>query len=305
MEIVDHDARDWFDRIQQADLILGRSVVSTQLVKTVHVLGKKFIYELDGLAPFFPEEGQRLSGNSLQEYEREGGALMETIKLCDGVMVSTSQLAEWVKTFYAGRVDLWENWMDFEWWEDLEVPEVKKSVKEVRMGCLGMASHALDVAKIVVPMMRGLEGRGVKLYVSAVLKRAIPKDLVVRCVFVKPWTMEARPLLARRWGLDVMLVPVVDNRFNRAKSAIKYFENAADRIPGVYSPVVYGAYVTHRETGLIATSVKEWVEAVKLVLADAGLRERMISRAYDEVRSRYNVAKHYEEWQRVLERYLE
>ncbi len=58
---------------------------------------------------------------------------------------------------------------------------------------------------------------------------------------------------------DIFIAPLIDNQFNRCKSAIKYLEYSALGVPGVYSRLSpYSSVVKHGENGFLASTLEEW-----------------------------------------------
>jgi glycosyltransferase involved in cell wall biosynthesis len=77
-----------------------------------------------------------------------------------------------------------------------------------------------------------------------------------------------------RW--DIGIAPLADTPFNACKSDLKAREYMAAGIPAVYSRVApYAATIRHGETGFLASTRKEWLEALDALADDPGLRERM------------------------------
>lgn len=88
-----------------------------------------------------------------------------------------------------------------------------------------------------------------------------------------PWT----ELPARLRQVDVNLAPLIlDNRFNEAKSAIKWLEAALVDTPTVASPTQpFREAVDDGRTGILASTHEEWVEGISRLLDDALLRRRI------------------------------
>ncbi len=74
---------------------------------------------------------------------------------------------------------------------------------------------------------------------------------------------------------DIAIAPLLDIGFNAFKSQVKYMEAALLRLPFVASETVYGAYVDHGRTGLIARTEEDWFTALAALVADADLRRSL------------------------------
>jgi glycosyltransferase involved in cell wall biosynthesis len=81
--------------------------------------------------------------------------------------------------------------------------------------------------------------------------------------------------------LDVNLAPLAPgSRFNEAKSAIKWLEAALVATPTVASPTQpFREAIEPGVSGLLADHPDEWVEALELLLSDAGARARIGAQA--------------------------
>jgi glycosyltransferase involved in cell wall biosynthesis len=93
-----------------------------------------------------------------------------------------------------------------------------------------------------------------------------------------------------RW--DIGVAPLADTPFNQSKSDLRVREYCAAGVPAVYSRVgPYAAAVIDGETGLLASTRKEWLEALHALADDDGLRDR-IGKAAREHAATYTVQGH-------------
>lgn len=68
---------------------------------------------------------------------------------------------------------------------------------------------------------------------------------------------------------DLMLVPLVNNIFNRAKSNIKFVESGSVGVPVLASKVgEFKAAISHNKNGFLASSPHEWREVLELIVKD-------------------------------------
>jgi glycosyltransferase involved in cell wall biosynthesis len=75
---------------------------------------------------------------------------------------------------------------------------------------------------------------------------------------------------------DVGLAPLLDSRFNRAKSDLKILEYGICGIPAVASKVLpYVGAIDHNASGLIAASPKDWIKSIRRLVEDPELRSRL------------------------------
>jgi len=92
--------------------------------------------------------------------------------------------------------------------------------------------------------------------------------------------------LLRRWRADwdIGVAPLLDTPFNRHKSDLKFLEYTGLGLPGVYSDLEPYRTVVDGSTGLVRRNdVAAWSEAIVRLAQDAELRDRMRTRAWNEV----------------------
>ncbi len=91
-------------------------------------------------------------------------------------------------------------------------------------------------------------------------------------------------------GFEIGLAPLADDIFHRSKTNTKFREYGACGIAGVYSDVeVYSDCVRHGETGLLVANDSEaWYRALRRLVDDVDLRERIQRQARVEVQRHYS-----------------
>lgn len=77
-------------------------------------------------------------------------------------------------------------------------------------------------------------------------------------------------------GVDIAIAPVIDNPQRRAKSAVKVLEAALVQVPTVASRLEpYTAVVTDGVDGFLASTQREWADALLRLVRDRSLREQV------------------------------
>ena len=101
-------------------------------------------------------------------------------------------------------------------------------------------------------------------------------DRLVRIAFL-PWL----DLAAALRDLDINLAPLAPgSSFNEAKSAIKWLEAALVETPTIATPTgPFREAITHGDTGLLAATPGEWIDALDHLLGDRADRARIGARA--------------------------
>ena len=89
-----------------------------------------------------------------------------------------------------------------------------------------------------------------------------------------PWTEDSEVDAIRQFDIGIM--PLVDEPFERGKCGYKLIQYMACGLPVVASPVgVNRTIVQHGVNGFLADSPEEWKHALRTLLNDAALRQRM------------------------------
>jgi glycosyltransferase involved in cell wall biosynthesis len=98
--------------------------------------------------------------------------------------------------------------------------------------------------------------------------------------------------------IDIGLMPLHDDEWAKGKCGFKLIQYGALGIPSVASPVgVNPSVVLNGQTGLLATTPDEWLNSLKQLCTDAGLRKRLGDNArirIDTLYSRRAVASLYD-----------
>ncbi len=148
------------------------------------------------------------------------------------------------------------------------------------------SSSTLKGLEVISPLLEavGMHNRGVrlKLVCDRFLRlRELPVD-------EHRWSEagEAEALAAA----DVGIAWVPDDDWSRGKCGLKVLQYMAAGLPVIANPVgVQAEMVRHGESGFLATTTREWVEAVRVLAADPGLRRRMGAAGRRRVEAEFSV----------------
>jgi len=89
-------------------------------------------------------------------------------------------------------------------------------------------------------------------------------------------------------SFDIGIMPLVDEPFERGKCGYKLIQYMACGLPVVASPVgVNRQIVEHGVNGFLAETPEQWEQALRTLLADAGLRQRMGQAGRQKVEQQY------------------
>lgn len=118
------------------------------------------------------------------------------------------------------------------------------------------------------------------------------------------WTEEGEVEAIRK--MDVGIMPLPDDQWERGKCAYKLIQYMACSLPVVASPVgMNQEVVRHGENGFLARTDEEWIQPLKTLIQDAGLRKRMGEKGLELVRERFTVERNFEVMKEEVERMSE
>lgn len=93
------------------------------------------------------------------------------------------------------------------------------------------------------------------------------------------------------------LAPVTTIPFNRSKSNLKFLEYTAVGMATIASNFgPYAETITHMEDGILINDNHEWYDAVKLLLSDQTLYNRLVENAKKLLNEKYNIDVTYTKW---------
>lgn len=199
------------------------------------------------------------------------------MRRCDRVTTTTPALAESVR-FLNRDVRILPNMLPDEMWP---VP-AKREHRAVVIGWAGSPTHHEDI-RLLAGVVETVVMRHPEVSFAFVGMKP-PFNEHRRIVSLPPVATDGYAALISRF--DIGLAPVVQTRFNAAKSDLKYLEYAAVGIPTIASAGPTYASLEHGVTGYRAGSPAEWLKAIEKLL-DRPRREMMGAAARTYAESRF------------------
>ena len=230
-------------------------------------LGKRCVLDLDDdVWSLHPD-------NPAFEHFRASGAgehARAAIRRADLVTTPTEYLAELVSPMNRS-VAVVPNALPADRW-----PATPKDLEHggpVVVGWAGSSSHGPDVAILSGVVEAVLSScPDVRFAFSYTLDLPFGNDERIELLPAVP--IEEYAGMVERF--DVGLAPLLDSRFNRAKSDLKILEYGICGIPAVASKVLpYVGAIDHNASGLIAASPKDWIKSIRRLVEDPELRSRL------------------------------
>lgn len=202
----------------------------------------------------------------------------EILQKCDGATATTPALASYFKEVMGQpNVYVFPNTIDM---SDYEFFDTARADQKVRILWQGSNSHYIDWYPLREPLKRIVEKYRDKVTFVIFgeyfrwIHDVIPADMIEH----HPWKpYEAYKLKRGLLNCDINLCPLVDNMFNRCKSAIKWYEASVWNKPEATLAAKVEPYheIEDNVTGLLYTTGDEFVEKLSLLIEDADLRTRL------------------------------
>lgn len=307
-----HDEFEAKKQISLSSLVIFYRVPASEgvlsLIDECHRLNVKCLWETDDL--IFNEELlrqsktiQALPDEQVKQGLFDGANYYRTAMLsCDGVIVSTTGLAEVVQSEGVKEIYIIQNALDIQTIEIAGQQKQKtqgssvKSDNKIRIiyGS-GSSTHNVDFLEAAPALAKIL-----RQYPNVIFRIVGYLDLpeyfddlsnqIERIGFCS--YDEYFAYLAES---DINIAPLEDFIFNDAKSNIKYIEASITGVASICSPrKEFVAAIEHGKNGLLADTEQEWFNAFDLLINNLELRNKMAQAAYRSVNQYYhpdNIAK--------------
>jgi len=265
-----------FRRLQGAGVILQRSLLPAWQLPLLRRHASHLIFDLDDA--IFLRDSWSAKG---LYHPRRCRRFAATVRACDAVTAGNSFLGDHAGRWSGvGRVHVIPTCVD---------PGRYTPAGRARSGeqlvWIG-SSSTLQGLEAIAPLLDEVGRRvpGIRLKVICDRFPSFSDLPVAAC----PWSeaTEAAELAAA----DVGISWIPDDDWSRGKCGLKVLQYMAAGLPVVANPVgVHAEMVRHGETGFLARTPDEWVEAVRRLARDPALRQRMGQAGRRLLERRYSV----------------
>lgn len=248
------------------------------------------VKDIDGKEHNLWKDGEH--GFSIKDNYCRYRSQRDLIKIVDGISLTNEYLRDRYAEENPGiepKIGIYPNSIDF----DLIKPFPKKDTGQIRIGWIASASHLSEIW-----MVKGIFKKLFAKYGDKI-KFVLQGDVRELCRAFKNTEMEFHPFIdlsvypikIASLNLDIGISPIVDDEFNRCKSALKWSEYSALKIPSVVSDLPPYIPVEDGKTGLKAKNEDEWVEKISMLIDNPKLREELSNNAFEENYQKYNLKK--------------
>ncbi len=284
------------DLAQWADIYVLQGTVDTQglalLYKYQQEHGKKIVVEQDDSLEVEDDNPHKKDHEVRNAYP----IITRMMEVADMVTTTNGLLVERYSKVNKNTV-LLPNYLDLETWENTPL---KNDSKTIRIGWAGSLTHLKDLEMITEPLNRILDTFDCQLILMGE-PRAVDFFPGKRVEFIPGLAFEQYQKRLSTLRLDIGIAPLRSSPFNHCKSNIKFLEYSINKIPGVYSPTVYGEGYEMRtldgDKMIIAETSESWYIALSNFIRVKDFRTDMGHAAYSYVRNQYNLAKQAYKWE--------
>ncbi|WP_223920853.1 glycosyltransferase [Geobacter sp. AOG2] len=264
--------------------------MSMPVIRQLMATGKPVVFEVDDYITAIPR-----SNPSYEWAQQCIGHMEECIRDCDAVTVSTGALKE-VFSRLNPSIFVLPNLIDDTLWEQ---PAPPSGEGKIVIGFTGTNTHIPDIAFLEETLDRiavAHPGKVTFTFMGCATERLSRLPGFRFIPFETTYQAYARTL--QQVPMDIALVPLENNVFNRCKSNVKWLEYSACGIAGVYADLPpYNTTVEHGVTGVLAgNDPQQWFGAIDLLIRNRELRRSIAANARRKVLSEYTMIKGAHRW---------
>jgi glycosyltransferase involved in cell wall biosynthesis len=227
--------------------------------------------------------------------------LTRWIRNADHVTVANQAMADELAEINPS-ISILPSFMDVDLWGVTDIPDADD--RPVSVGYWGSPWHLPDLQGLVAAFrhLKQKYGRRVRFQF---LGCQVPELLALEDASGGPYLESYAHYahITRDCPLDIALAPLADNRFNRCKSAIKFFEYSIRGACGVYADLTpYQQVVRSGENGvLVGPALEEWVGALEQLIEAPERRVRLARQAQADVLHHHTLEKQSVHWRNAYQ----
>lgn len=264
-----------------------------------HTHKKPFIMEIDDYV-FNPPEYNQAAGalrpGGMTEY-----LIAKQLSIADGLVVSTPYLKK-LYSKYNENIEVIPNGQDFETWDNLKKKHIEN--KKLRIGFAGSPNHVGDLKLIKDVMLEVLrENPLVEFHIAGPEPEFFKGHPQI--IFVDKWVpITQYPQMLSDMNIDIGIAPLKDNNLNRAKSNIRWQEYACVKAPCVATNIEhFKDSIVDGKTGFLCNDEKDWYYKLTDLIKNEQLRKEMGIKAYNVVKSNWNIRSIAKQYVKVLQKF--
>ncbi len=211
----------------------------------------------------------------------------------DILTVATDKLKFEAEKFFNIPTKVIPNYVDINYFYYLLFTGKKR--KRLYIGVIGTPSHKEDfdfIAHVIKKLINKYKGKVVFKFWGYMPEQLKNETGIYFIPFEIDYIKYSERLRKERF--DFCLVPLLENKFNNVKSNIKWLEFSINKIPAIFSDVSAYESIKNLETGIkVENNLKDWEDAITLMIEDNKLRNKIKENAYKEVLNNWTLQKNF------------
>ncbi|GCF93926.1 glycosyl transferase [Enterococcus florum] len=268
----------------------GYSDQLAELCRLAKQFKKTVLYDIDDLVidtkyTDLLEYTQKLSKSEKANYDANVMGYGRMLKLCDGVITSTTKLKEELGN-YQDLVLLNRNIVSQELISisRKHMKDYTQKSEKIKIGYFSGSITHNENFELVKPDLIKLMAEYPQIELHLVGHLLLPKDLMTfKSQIVTHDYVEWHELPALISEVDINIAPLTKSIFNEAKSEIKWLEATLVKVPTIASNIgAFSEMILEQQTGVLAKD-GEWLEKLKKLIDSKSKRQYIAENAYQFV----------------------
>jgi glycosyltransferase involved in cell wall biosynthesis len=280
--------------------------------RLVHSSGMKWVFETDD--DLFSDEVLRrqtefffalLPGAERAgvkwELEWERNERIRSLSLIDGIITTTSALANVISSYTTKPIYVAPNGMDIEWFK-ARMAERPRWIEPLTIGWSGGWRGIEDVAPVAAAWATVARERPAVRFVTysddfmaAEFAKVLPQGRLTPI----PWSKLTKYPSGLK-NIDIACCSVAPSEWNACKTPIKWMEASIAGSACVVSASLYGDAVIDGTNALVATTPDEWAAQIIRLVDDPVLRKSQTFYARQTVLWKHSVHRTVEKWEEAF-----
>ena len=240
------------------------------------------VFDMDDAVMFHELEHHKpLTGRNFLKFLR-------TIKYCQGVVAGNRTLATYAES-NCNHVAVLPTPVDL---NRYKIKDYATDSDTLTIGWVGVAG-SLHYLERLSPVLQQIASEFPNLCLKIVSNRFI--DIPNLDIIKQAWSLEEETEHLR--SFDIGIMPLADTLWARGKCGYKILQYFGVGVPVISSPVgINTEFIRHGETGFLAGTDDEWLEALRQLIKDRVRRKEIGLRGRKELEEKYSLdqyAAHY------------
>ena len=223
-------------------------------------------------------------------YKKFESKIEKIIKNSSLVTVSTGVLGKKLETLNS-NIQLVENRLSRDLW-NINRSSVAEEKKVTRFVYMGTQTHKEDLAILIdaIKVMKEKYGESIEFYIIGITADRNHRD-IINYLDQTEDAFKGYPNFVN-WFLDVNnfdvgLCPLVSNKFNEAKSSIKFMDYTAAGIATIASNALpYKNDIEDNINGILCSTTREWISGMELMM-DVDFRKKLLANALIKLENKW------------------